>query len=412
MTQLGHPAGRSHRKTGRPADSIVTSTQTRTVGDLNGDGLADLGHGRESIGITFSQSGGLGVLGVPAIPDVVIDCVGLVDDTDAGDLNGGGFDDLAIAVDEQVAIFYGPLSAGTLQLSDADVLITGLPAALENGLTFLPDQDSDGDDELVFTSLFGVWTMPGGSWAGTVIPDTATMGFAELNVYNWAFACLRETTTTMGDIDGDGLDEMACYTSEHLLVMLSPFNTVGTGATESLGPRTLLLDPPGLAAPTGHFATGEDLDGDGIDDLVMQTASGRPGRREVLILSGVDLGRLPPGVTDPRSLARVLEGDPRQGDIGNFLVMLPDVTGDGLAELLVPDQLGHNLYLVPGARLARLSIGQRLTLPRTLPQLEAGRLDDLAENGMMRLGDHSGNGRAGFVMMMHDGGGGHWMVAF
>ncbi len=144
---------------------------------------------------------------------------------------------------------------------------------------------------------------------------------------------------TSGDFDGDGRDDVA---------LLSAWdNSIGMlfgapGATASFQPVETIVAPP----ESDELATG-DLDGDGLDDLVMLVQT--PLGTKLLALTFGPSGRrqLHSSATDCREGAGILP---------------LDFDGDGRAEVLVSDAAGHELIVYGLSVTGELSAIARLAL--------------------------------------------------
>ncbi len=194
--------------------------------DLNGDGRPDLVLGSKArLSETQRVSIWYGPLGATeADPDVVLEAApypaysSFADYLDAdGDFNGDGVDDLAIGVSANdgeysfprsaVEVYFGPIEAGAgpdWVAFDPRSRTQARPRVM-----YLPDQDNDGDDELIMgnpdfeydctLSSGEVYLFRGGE-SPSVYPEDTIHG-------RWGVGvgyCLGHM-----DMDGDGVDELA-----------------------------------------------------------------------------------------------------------------------------------------------------------------------------------------------------------
>lgn len=298
-----------------------TGYRVSNVGDIDGDGTADLAIGApwelmpgdivDAPGVVYVVSTDQpGMKDVPATATV-----GPIHDNwsgigrslaGRGDLNGDGYDDLVVGLAEsaippetqggRVLVYLGPLS-GVLDDDEADTVIecTWADAQLGYGLTLVPDP-STGNDRLVVGAPAGGQDRLG-------------------EVYSWD--------------------------------SLPPGNTnEQTASTRILGSQ--------IDASTGYsLAGGQDLDGDGILDLVLSEADRDGAARSsgsVFVLSGPVSGDLDLSVN-----GTMLSGSGEDGDAGRSLLLLPDTNGDGYADLLVGapldpeiDTRGGKVWLIRG----------------------------------------------------------------
>ena len=179
----------------------------------------------------------------------------------------------------------------------------------------------------------------------------------------------------------------------------SAFVVFGSASNElvrltRLGSRGLRIDGADEEGYLGESsAMADDVNGDGLGDVVL----GSQGERTYLIF-----GRRPPGRIDAGRLGRggVVLSAPGDTDFGRAVGALPDVTGDGLSELLVgaPDA-GRGCrggvgaaYAIPGRRAGgELKVGH---LGRRAFRLLGGSPRAAAGSSLGGLGDADGDGRA------------------
>ena len=237
----------------------------------------------------------------------------------AGDLDGDGFDDLAIGVPgEAIAagiahvVFGGPaglVAAGSMLLTDG--ALGGDPDLADRFALALAfgDFDDDGFDDLVIGIPFDTFDAPTGvvDAAGQVVvvyggPTIPTPGhvshFAEDMILDPPASETGDRfgqALATGDFDGDGFDDLAIgHPGENPSAVPEHFDhgatTVIAGNAGGLGGGVRRFAPvaeglPGQPPQTSRGGFGSalvagDFDGDGFDDL----ASGLP----LEVVSGID----------------------------------------------------------------------------------------------------------------------------
>ncbi|MCA9298394.1 MAG: putative metal-binding motif-containing protein [Phycisphaerales bacterium] len=252
------------------------------LSDLDGDGLGDAAFGWRYDSVGARYGGAAWLLSGTTLAeggDLDPDDLGLLivgDEGDelgwdlrsAGDLNGDGLTDVAIAADEadeDVVFFGGDIEVATVASSDADLVFTG--SALDSLLPYAPesagDLDGDGLDDLVVDrGSAGDGLFWGASLEGE---SSISRGSSDVLIDTmWA--------RSVGDLDGDGLPDIAactaCLDEEAGIILVSGVDVPATGTVDDA--LTYGSFDTGIWTA---YAGGGDLDADGYDDLVI----GQPG---------------------------------------------------------------------------------------------------------------------------------------
>ena len=275
------------------------ATGALASGDLDGDGETEL---------VFA-----GLDGVSIAPDPLTDgaatalmTLGAVPVLAIGDLGGDGAADLGVATwsggEARLLLQEGPISAGLS--ADDDILLgtSGAPAALLIG-----DLDGDGGGE----ALVG---LPGAS-AGTSMLLRIELGGSPQEVLaDEALAGLGASLAWVGDVDGDGLDDVAvgAAASDQVLIV-GDFDGGDFGLVDS-------IDGSG---GFGHAVAGAgDVDGDGLDDVLVGAPTYGGGAGAVFVI-----------VADHEVRAR-MDG-PAGGASGTSLGVIGDLNQDGNTDVVV-----------------------------------------------------------------------------
>lgn len=249
-------------------------------GDLDGDGVDELivgSGGGSSSGYGSSSWGEVAVISAP-LEGSEIDALAIGDvvDTDtrwlsvsAGDLDGDGVDELIVG---------DPAATGEAQYGgqvrvyaggEAAIMVLGPDICTYLGDTLgVGDLDGDGADELLVEDRLGarvVLMMTTGGWEEEVrLPDALPDGL-------WALTGEEVTAGSwiLGDVDGDGLDDVGLIgDGESWLVpsgALSPQAAFADVGTALAAHGTLYPD-----AEIGHVG---DLDGDGYAETGLAEGS-------------------------------------------------------------------------------------------------------------------------------------------
>jgi hypothetical protein len=312
------------------ADTIITTTvadaflgYTLATGDLDGDGRDDL------------------IVGAP------------------GDLRGAGITQVGSAY----AVFTGALPAGSTTITaQADLTVNGTVASGHFGTSVAAgDVDGDGQDDLVVGGPGSHWWLASYSYAGAAyvwsgpVSGTTTDTTADLKITGVDVSdAVGVFVAVPGDLDGDGVDE--------LVIGASGDTTGGTdsgklgvfwgpvgGGSDTIDGADVIVRGVSSFTYVGEGVGAGDLDGDGLDDLVVSSwAEGAwvfygPPADGVWRVDDADLHVMTSGAA------------PAIPTFGSPSRPVGDLDGDGLADLLVcepTDATGGNnagaAYLIRG----------------------------------------------------------------
>ncbi|MCH9695201.1 MAG: thrombospondin type 3 repeat-containing protein [Gammaproteobacteria bacterium] len=235
-------------------------------GDLNQDGYADLVVGSRAydtdgaVFIAYGSDDGINSTLQTLRPDVGVSQFGRT--IAVGDWDDNGYPDIAIASGDAVAIHFN--NGQILQLRDQTLTLssTGTVVALR---LLSGDLDDDGVDDLI------VNTLDDGNvtWLDMYLSSNGGLDVAPQVV---ALSGVNYGAMTLGDVDGDGLTDLLMGAAS------SDFVSGYLGASNDWSATSGLLESFTISAPLGQdnfgfsIASGLDVSGDDVDDLVVGSA--------------------------------------------------------------------------------------------------------------------------------------------
>jgi hypothetical protein len=375
-----------------------------TTLDVNGDGYADL---------AVSASGGMGTgarmhvylgsargisttpaLSLPALePNAAGQEVVLAN---AGDVNGDGYADLAVAYP------WAASTAGRVHVYLGGA--AGLSATPALSLT-----GSDGINGRFGSSVVAAGDVNGDGYADLAVGATgALFDTGRVHVYLGSATGLGSTPAFIltgpdgsvgefgsslagaGDFNGDGFADLVVGARGALQRSGRVHVYAGSATGLSVTPQLTLSGPDGRSGRFGwSLASGGDLDGDGYADLVVAASpvSGASGRIQVHLGSVRGLSSAP--------AVSVTRSGGRNARFGWWVAQIGDLDGDGFGDFAVgvPDDLG-------GSGWVEVNVGNGTAMPG-MHRLSIGPLDvDHVDFAFVRAaaGDYDGDGFADIAL--------------
>jgi hypothetical protein len=330
------------------------------AGDVNGDGFGDLiigayGEGSIRTGAAYLVHGPL--TGALDMSQAAVKWTGESEDDWAGftvaaggDLTGNGVPDLLIGAryDDATGHNAGATyvvradATGTIELSGAVAKILAEEEYDSSGFSVagVGDVDGDGNDDVLVGSVFN---SEGGSDAGAAyVVFGPILGTVQLNQSDYKLVGARPSDNTgcavgdAGDVDGDGQRDVlfgACLADlggENAgVAYLFTTHTLGTrdvNDADGLFVGKVANDQAGAAV-----AGGGDIDGDGLDDVVI----GAPFNDQGGVDAGAVYVSVGPSVTELNAPESKVIGAGDGDRAGTSVAVVGDVDGDGHADLAI-----------------------------------------------------------------------------
>ncbi len=361
------------------------------VGDVNGDGLADMLIGANTNGTTNTgyaayviygrtTLGGtyLG-LGIDASTGFKISGTSYLGQSvsGAGDVNGDGLADMLVteykpdgygAFVGAAYVVYGNntgagyrLSAGTIAASQGFKITAGSVSSLGYAASSAGDFNGDGlADVIVSARTYGAQNQGAayvvyGNSTGTGVSLDLTNGIAAsqgFRISGQTGTNLGEAVSSAGDVNGDGLADVVVTSkvagtggSAYVLYGTSAatgldidLNASGGTIAASRGFR--ISDAQTGANLGGRVASAGDVNGDGLADLIVASPNGLNSNTYIVYGNANGTGV----VIDSNGQIAASQGFRLVGAVGTGVAGAGDINGDGLADLVVGANPAANDY--------------------------------------------------------------------
>ena len=317
----------------------------------------------------------------------------------AGDINGDGFDDVIIGAPNTPNYYSGTSYVvfghdggfATVDLADLDsstgFAIHGAPGDYSgSSVSDAGDINGDGFDDLVIGGSSGYYNFSNGNVyvlygreSGPATIDlgnlSATDGFTIADTSGFYYGNTH-TVSAAGDVNGDGLGDIAITSSDGQSFVVfgsdSGFGAIDLANFDSSAGFVVQSDSPGVLSAAG------DVNGDGIDDVIIGAQWGDSGSAYVIFghegaFATIDVTNL----TSSEGFAITSA----TGSPGPYATTAGDFNGDGLGDLIIGSPNLHVNGVVTGG--AYIVFGQTSGATVDLDNLSAS-------SGILIQGDFIG----------------------
>lgn len=277
----------------------------------------------------------------------------------AGDLNADGYDDLIVGAEGylddtgRAYVFYGSASGITATgAADADVTLTGEADAASGFGQVAPAGDVNGDG---FDDVAVGAEQYGGSYTGRIYvfygsasgPTATGASDADATIQAEGYDTHFGRDLTTGDLNGDGYDDLVvgAYGVKTIEGSASIFLGSASGITATTAAEADVIITGEGASYLGHSLASGDVNGDGYDDLVVGAPAIGDTVNQVYVFLGSASGVMATGIADADSVLA--------DDVGNFfgssIASAGDLNGDGYDDIAI----GAEQY---GDKVGRVSV--------------------------------------------------------
>jgi hypothetical protein len=287
------------------------------------------------------------------------------------------------------AIVLGPLT-GSVPVDDADAILLGAGNGAGTSVAFAGDVDGDGFDDVLVGAPAGHEGSSAYLVAGPVT-GTGSLGDADAVLSGSSSSYLGWSVGAAGDLDADGLADFAigaCCGVQGGVVYL--FRGPASGLS-SPSQADAVIGPSGDLDQLGRALAAGDIDGDGLDDLVVgaRYAGGR-------VMTGAAYVFLAPfdGPIAVADASTSIFGAAADDQLGAAVGGVGDTDGDGYDDVL----LGAPGFAAGGVETGAAFLFTTLQTPRlTVADAEATLLGEqdsaAAGTAVAAAGDADGDGR-------------------
>lgn len=285
------------------------------------------------------------------------------------DINGDGFAELIISVlsggsnyDGQVFLVFGssyfPASFDITSLSvNSAIFDSPISSTLNPGTVFgVGDFNGDGLNDLLINTAFGrhayiiFGDLNGYPPLSNLSVLTASGGGVDISN---TFGGLLTDGTSLGDINGDGLADVAVSSAVSgaayvLFGSTSPPTSIDVSTLN--GTNGFMIRDPG-ARSANQGITSTDINGDGYNDLIYKTRSAS-GQEKVNVVFG-HAGPFPAVVDVPMAVGdgfTIIDSSiSNYRALGKFMSNIGDINDDGVNDLMVVQQFTGTAYVIFGS---------------------------------------------------------------
>ena len=329
------------------------------AGDVDGDGLDDLLFGARSNNSGYSNAGAVYLirgssLGIDPIIDMEDADIKFISDnyenwlgenvSSAGDVDGDGLDDILIGTlgsyyDGALLFLSTNIYDGVIDINSADYTFP------DRSSMIVPAGDVDGDgldDFMIGNAYDSNYVSNGGSvglFLGSSLGTEYTLPISEADYIFYTstgWAQIGGVISSAGDVDGDGLDDLLIGYSDYSGAFLFYGASLATSTTHEIPMEDADHILYGDTSVGRRVAAAGDIDGDGLDDILVSESSNDQGGSNAGAVHLVLAHTLGNNVEQSlQASSYQIVGENNSDYLGGVSRRPGDVDGDGVPDILV-----------------------------------------------------------------------------